>query len=150
MFPVIYTDDISVLVIGGGRAADIKVKTMLKFTDNVSCWAKSFSEDIKNVGIENREIDFYDLTMNDIKKYNFIYICIPFPSDKNLADSFKKFVSDLKSNGKLVCVCSSEHELGNIINPCTRITDDFMVSVTTYGKSPRRSRELADKFIGQK
>ncbi|MBF0365919.1 MAG: hypothetical protein HQK50_10135 [Oligoflexia bacterium] len=143
MFPIILTKEkLSAVIIGGGNAALIKVHTLLKLKAKVQvhCYSLDFIEEIKaKQEVHKRVVDFYELSVEELRDFDLIYITLSLSTTTVV-------VEELKRQGKLICV-ASKPELGNFINPCTRKNAAFMVSVSTYGKSPKAARTLSEKFI---
>jgi len=136
-----------VVVIGGGRAAYVKLKRLQKTYPNVTCVSKEFCPQISDTQVQCITKDFYDLDTFFFDDFDLIYLSHPHPDNDTEVDHFLKIVTHLEKTGKLFSV-SSKPELGNFITPATRCEDNLIVSVSTSGESPSRAVTIADSLIG--
>lgn len=125
-----------VLIIGAGKAALIKAKTLLKKICSVTVISKEISE------------EFYELSQNNnlqiIKgEYRKSYIndkhliIIAINDDKKL----KEIIEDCENLSKLYLNCT-DFKKGNFIMPMSGETENIGYSIHTKGGSPRISRYL--------
>lgn len=155
-----------IMVIGGGVAANIKIKTITNLFNSapsllygrpklsklpITCYSLDFSEYVlHHPQLESEKIiykDFYQMEIEELYNFDMIYITIPYPASSLFNEiNFKNKINKLKEKGKLVSVVSRP-EMGNFINPCTRLNEKFIVSVSTFGRDPSLARELAERFI---
>lgn len=143
MLPIILTNQkAKILCIGGGEAVAIKLKILTKVYDDITIIAQDYSK-IQEYAVTKQIGNFWDISIDDMLKYDIIYLGIPYPIDKEI--EYIDIINKLKQQ-KLVCVLGN-HKLGNFIHPCTKEKDDILVSVSTKGKSPKLACTLAQKFV---
>lgn len=140
MLPIILTKKQKILIIGAGNAAIIKLKTLKENNHKITILSKEFPQNLNEFNFKKKTGDFYELKIDFFKKFDLIYLAIPIEERK----SFIKKINKIKEK-KLINVLA-DHALGNFIHPCTRKNDNFMVSVSTYGKNPKKARLLCEKF----
>ena len=146
MHPIILTKEMKVLVIGGGQAAKTKLNKLLQCYSDITCLSIGFKETIIKSHAKCIEGNFYTQHVDFFLEYDIIYLSLPYPNERPKQDFFMDIVSQLISRGKLLSV-SSKPELGNFITPATRTDGRVTVCVTTAEKYPKRSVELAERFI---
>jgi len=146
MLPLILTEKRKVLIIGAGRAAAIKLKSLSLAGYDVTVVSKKFSKELDKYSFKRVKGGFYNIKQNFLKKFDLIYIAIPIKKKKE-----QKFIKKVKKIGqkKLINVLA-RHELGNFIHPCTRKNSEFIVSVSTYGKEPKKACALSEKFVRER
>jgi len=135
-----------VVVVGGGRAAYVKLKRLLNTYSDITCVSKEFCPQISDTQVQCVTKDFYDLDTLFFDNFDLIYLSLPYPDNSTEVDHFLEIVSHLEKTGKLFSV-SSKPELGNFITPASRCADNVIVSVSTSGKSPSRAVAIADSLI---
>lgn len=140
MLPIILTKKQKVLIVGGGRACEIKLKVISKHSCDITVVANEFlfklDDSIKKIykGFEELEESFFD-------DFDLIYIGIILPNSDMLQKLLKTKMVNVLSNPKL----------SNFIHPCSRDDDDIMVSVVNLNKpNPKKACRWANKFIDYK
>ncbi len=146
MHPIILTKPQKVLIIGGGKAAFTKLKTVTKHHQDITCLAKSFLKQFNEFDVKLETGDFYELPLSYFDAFGMIYLSHDYPSTSKLEDFFNKVVEYLDKTNKLFSV-SSKPELGNFISPATRKYENIIVSVSTSGESPKKAVELAEDLL---
>lgn len=140
MLPVILTKKQKVLIVGAGRACEIKLKVLSKHPCHITVVANQFlcdlGEDITRINKSFEELDekFFE-------PFDLIYIGIPL-DDISLVEKLLET--------KMVNVLSNPI-LSNFIHPCTRDDGDIMVSVANLNKpDPKKACRFASEFIEYK
>lgn len=134
------------VVIGGGRAAYVKLKRLLSAYSDVTCVSKKFCPEISDGEARCITKDFYDLDKGFFDEFDLIYLSQPYPDNTENETHFLAIVDYLLTTGKLLSV-SSKPDLGNFITPATRCDDNVIVSVSTSGESPKKAVKMADSLI---
>ncbi|MEA3289777.1 MAG: NAD(P)-dependent oxidoreductase [Campylobacterota bacterium] len=140
MLPVILTKKQKVLIIGAGRACEIKLKVLSNHPCNITVAASEFLCDLDENIIKINK-NFEELDESFFQEFDLIYIGIPL-NDTTMVEKLVKT--------KMVNVLSNPR-LSNFIHPCTREDDDVMVSVANLNKpNPKKACALANEFIEYK
>lgn len=145
MLPIILTKPSHVLVVGAGKAAAYKFKTLGESGVRISCLAQEFITVPEDGKIETITGNFYTADESLFEGFDLIYLAIPYPEEAELAEVYQARVARLISLGKLVNACARPG-LGNFIHPATRRVDNLIVSVSTSGKNPKQAVEIAERF----
>jgi len=138
MLPIVLTKPQKVLIVGAGRACEIKLKSLTSFLECditiVSLdFPKKFDSDYKKV-----YKDFYSLSYEFFTPFDLIYIAI------ELQDT--TMVKKLAQT-KLINILSNP-SLSNFRHPCTREKNNTLISVTNIDKpNPKKACNLVQKFI---
>lgn len=125
------------LVIGGGRIATRKIKTLLSYEANVKVIAPQICDEVKQYARENSKLE--------LEEREFSY-----------EDCFGMFfvigaTNDIKLNKNIYSYCNQHNILVNIINgkdlctflfPSTIKKRDISIGITTSGKSPALAKEI--------
>lgn len=125
------------LVIGGGRIATRKIKTLLSYEAKIKVVAPKICDEIKQCGRENINLE--------IEEREFVY-----------EDCLNAFLvigatNDIKLNKNIYSYCNQHNILVNIINgkdfctflfPSTIKKRDISIGITTSGKSPALAKEI--------
>lgn len=143
-FLTLLSEKINVLIVGGGRAAAIKLNTFIRGKCNIWVVSEKFS-DYFNKFLKNSHIHFIR------KEYdrNYIigkHIVVIATNDSKLNSTIR---SDCNSLCKLY-IDTSKPDSGNCVLPCQRSTDNIHFGVNTSGISPRTSifiAEIIKKYI---
>lgn len=132
------------LIVGGGRAALIKIKILLQAGINFSVIAKEFSEQTEQILVENgvnyqkKEIEEQDLT--DI----FVVFAA---ADKNINDMVGKWAKEKR------ILCCKADGTGDFIVPYHKREKKLTVAVSTDGLFPLVGKKLCENMdlsIGEK
>lgn len=151
------TKDKNMLVVGGGRAAYIKLKNLIKTCAIITVVSKEFCTDLLNLKKINNErlflekktlikdrVDNIDLS----DKYNMVFICT---DDRELNKNLYKY---FKSKNILAMMCD-DRENSDFINSAVLEKKNITIAFNTEGKSPTATKLLltetekilTDKFI---
>lgn len=129
-----------ILVVGGGKVAFQKLKTIVKFSKNITVIGKKISDDIKNLHVKHIERSFL---LKDLNGYNLVFICT---NDKKLN---KKISKKAQEKGVLVNV-ADDISLCDFISPAVGFFDDLVISVSSNGKDVKGAvcaRDLIISFL---
>lgn len=140
MLPIVLTKKQKVLIIGAGRACEIKLKVLSKHPCHITVVANQFLCELDK-DIEKINKSFEELEYSFFEQFDLIYIAIPLQNTRMVKKLLKI---------KLVNVLSNP-DLSNFIHPCTRDDGDIMISVNNINKAnPKKACSWADKFIEYK
>ena len=140
MLPIVLTKKQKVLIVGAGRACEIKLKVLSKHPCHITVVANQFLCELDK-DIEKINRSFEELEYSFFEQFDLIYIAIPLQNTRMVKKLLKI---------KLVNVLSNP-DLSNFIHPCTRDDGDIMVSVNNMNTSnPKKACSWADKFIEYK
>ena len=128
--------DKKILIVGGGNTAAHKLKTLLKFTNNIAALAPEMSDEIKKSGIKIIEKNYSKKFLND---FYLIYACT---NNKNLNLKIK---SDANKLGKLVNVCDSPDNC-DFVSPAIFKRQNMSVAVSSNAQDVRKSIEWRNKI----
>jgi len=141
MLPIILTKKQKVLIVGAGRACQIKLKVLCKTESDITIVASKFPIEFKTVKYNKIVEDFYMLEKDFFDPFDLIYIAIAL-NDTTMVQELLKT--------KMVNVLSNPN-LSNFIHPCSRDDKDIMVSVNNLNKKdPKKACSWAEKFIDLK
>jgi len=140
MLPIVLTKKQKVLIVGAGRACEIKLKVLSKHPCHITVVANQFLCELDK-DIEKINKSFEELEYSFFEQFDLIYIAIPLQNTRMVKKLLKI---------KLVNVLSNP-DLSNFIHPCTRDDGDIMISVNNINKvNPKKACSWADKFIEYK
>lgn len=137
-FPIfIDIKDKTCLVIGGGRIATRKIKTLLSYEAKIKVIAPQICDEIKQYASENTNLE--------LAERKFVY--------EDCHDAFLVIgaTNDIKLNKNIYNYCNQHHILVNIINgkdfctflfPSTIKRRDISIGITTSGKSPALAKAI--------
>lgn len=127
----------TIIVVGGGTAATIKIKKLIEFRANIVVIAPEICEQIYEYEVQNllkikrKKFDKQDLYTNNI--------VISAATDK-----INQFVFECaKEKGLICCVCSKNLE-GDFIFPSHKKQGDIVVTAVTSGKYPLISKKICE------
>ncbi|WP_243343337.1 NAD(P)-dependent oxidoreductase [Anaerococcus sp. AGMB09787] len=143
-FPIsINSENRKVLIIGGGKSALIKLRTLLKSELFIEMVSMDFLDEIYKIKEENpgrirliqREIskDF------DCFTCDFLILAI---GDSKISTSLKKICKEKK----ILFLDTSNPLLSDFILNKTMVKNDIVFSVSSNGKAPSLSKYLAEEF----
>ena len=130
--------DISVLIVGGGRAGYIKARSFLKKGFKVSVVSKEFDDEFKNL---NEEIEY----ILDNYKTKYIldkHLVIISTDDEKVNNTIK---NDCEDHYKIY-LNSSNFRDGKFLTPVERKTENIKVGIHTNVGSPKTSIYLGKKI----
>ena len=146
--------DKKILVVGGGRAAYLKLKQLVKTLASITVVSKQFSNEVielkkvfgEKIILESRIIDTNRINIEI--NYNIVFICT---ENKELNLKIYKYFND----NKVMAMMSNNKEASDFITMSTIEKNNIIVSVSTGGRSPNASKlvinevdkALNDEFI---
>jgi len=128
--------DIRVLVVGGGKVAEHKVKVLLKFWAQVRVVSPSLTENLKKL-LRARRIKWLNriVKASDIAGVDIVIAA-------TYSEAVNRNISAwAKKKGLLVNVVDNA-ELSTFISPAVFSIDKAVVAVYTHGRDPVLSRDL--------
>ncbi len=128
------------LVVGAGRAASRKIQNLLEAGAHVRCVAPEIGSDVLRLAKENPglKLSRRPFLLRDLRGVFLAYAATD-DSALNL-----KIVREAKKMKIISSAADENWPEGDLINPAVFRDGDFCVSVSTGGKSCRRSKELRD------
>lgn len=145
MMPLILTTPLRVLVIGAGKAGLIKVRSALRYQQDVTLISTDFSVPIQAESCRQLRADFYEMTADDISGWDLIYLAIPWPDCQQKQAYIKRWAGKLIEDRKLLCV-SCRPALGNVINPCSRRVGEHTLTLSDADMRPKQTIELTEQL----
>jgi siroheme synthase (precorrin-2 oxidase/ferrochelatase) len=137
MLPITLTKKQKVLIVGAGRACEIKLKVLSAHDCDITVVSKEFLCEIDS-SIEKIEKSFDELDYHFFMEYDLIYIAIAL-DDTTLVEKLAKT--------KLINVLSNPN-LSNFVHPCTRSDGDVIVSVNNlHSPNPKKACKLAKWLV---
>ncbi len=128
--------DKKILIVGGGKTAAHKLKTLLKFTNNIAALAPEISDEIKKSAIEIIEKTYSENFLND---FYLIYACTD-NSKLNL-----QIKSDANKLGKLVNICDSPANC-DFTSPAIFKQQNMSVAVSSNARDVKKSIKWRDEI----
>ncbi len=136
--------DKKILVVGGGRAAYLKLKQLVNTLASITVISKQFSDELielKNafsdhVTLESKLIDGNNIDL-DIN-YSLAFICT---ENKELNLKIYRYFND----NKVVTMMANNKEDSDFITMATMEKENIIVSVSTGGRSPSASKILLNE-----
>jgi len=132
----INSDKFSCLIIGGGKAAKIKLKALLKNGIKPTCISPVINEDISVLVKENELVwNEKKYTKGDIRDFNLVIIA----TDNESLNSDIVFECEQRN---LLFVDTTNPQRGNFIIPASIKKADLNIAITSSGNSPLLVRRL--------
>ncbi|MBF0503948.1 MAG: bifunctional precorrin-2 dehydrogenase/sirohydrochlorin ferrochelatase [Candidatus Omnitrophica bacterium] len=131
--------DKPVVVIGGGKVAFQKLKTIILFGAHVTVISKRIIPEIKALSVHFLESS-YDKKF--LKQASLVYACT---SDKRINRAISH---DAKKLG-ILCNTADDIDACSFISPAVMVEEDLVVSINSQGRAPARAK-LARDFIKEK
>ena len=128
--------DKKILVVGGGRIAAHKLKTLLKFTNNIVALAPEISDEINNLNIEIIQKKYSPDFLNN---FFLVYACTN-NSKLNL-----KIKSDANKLGLLVNICDSPDNC-DFTSPAIFKQQNMSVAVSSNAENVKKSIKWRNKI----
>lgn len=140
MLPIILTKKQNILIIGAGRASEIKLKVLRNYPCTITVVANEFlcelDSDVKKI-----KKDFKELQSSFFEEFDLIYVGITLKDTAMVENLLKTKMVNVLSNPLL----------SNFIHPCTRSDGDIIVSVSNINKpNPKKACKWANDFIEHK
>lgn len=145
-YPVgIDTKDKKILVIGGGRAAYLKIKQLVYTLASVTVISKQFSKEVielqkvfsKNLILQTKIIEINNIDIDT--EYNLVFICT---ESKELNLEIYKYFNDRN----ILSMMSDDRENSDFITMATMEKENTTVSVSTEGRSPTASKLMLSEI----
>ena len=130
--------DKNIVVVGGGKIATRRVKTLLKFTRNVTAIAPKVTEELRDLGMAG----YVSLITRPVKR-----------SDLHTAYMVIAATNDWKLNDEIYRVCKEEGIYVNVADdrekcdfyfPGIYMKDELVVGVTASGLDHRKARRVRE------
>ncbi|WP_186434650.1 precorrin-2 dehydrogenase/sirohydrochlorin ferrochelatase family protein [Seleniivibrio woodruffii] len=126
-----------ILFVGGGKVAERKIYSMLSEGCDITVVAPYITSGIKSSGVKTVERHF---EMDDIRgDYFLIFICT---SDR----STNAAAAELAKSMKIPVNIADDPEYSDFHTASVIRTDDFVISISTDGKNPAKSKEMRLKI----
>jgi len=145
-YPVgIDTKDKKILVVGGGRAAYLKIKQLVYTLACVTVISKQFCEEVielkklfsKNLILKTKVIEINNIDIET--EYNLVFICT---ESQALNFEIYKYFSDRN----VLSMMSNNRENSDFITMATMEKENTTVSVSTEGRSPTASKLMLSEI----
>ncbi len=132
--------DKKVLIVGGGKVATRKVKSILNFTKNVKIVSPKITAELKSL-IENENLKWVKRKFKntDLKGIDLVIVAV---DDLKL----QKRIFKICEKKKILCNSVDSIEYCNFIFPSLIIKGDLVIGISTSGKVPALSRALREKI----
>ena len=125
-----------VMIFGGGDVAARKASYFTGCTTVVV--SRSFSDSLKSTGVERRRLDLITIPDEEIRAMvNDAFLVIAATSDERLNNRIGSICREVG-----VLFNNAKGDPGDVILPAMLKGENFLVAVTTFGKSPAFSRYL--------
>lgn len=160
MMPLILTKPLRVLIIGAGRAGMIKARSALRYQQDVTLLSTEFTlceqDNIDKPSLANEldeklskiHADFYQLSIDELQAWDLFYLAIPWPNDAVKQLFISNWSQAMVTRNKLVCVCCQPN-LGNVVNPCSRQVNDYLLTLSGADMRPQKSVKLTSQLALQ-
>ena len=125
-----------ILIVGGGRIASHKLKTLLKYTKNIVIAAPEISNEIRNIDIEIIQKEYSPDFLNN---FFLVYACTN-NSILNL-----KIKSDANKLGLLVNICDSPNSC-DFTSPAIFKQQNMSVAVSSNAENVKKSIKWRNKI----
>ncbi len=128
------------LVIGGGKVALRKIKSLLDYNVNITVISPKLCSELEDILSQNK-INWLKKSYNtiDIKDSNFIFVAT---NDKSVN---KMVYKDAKKKNILVNVVDNS-DLCDFIIPSKVKRGDLTISISTNGKSPALAKKIREEL----
>jgi precorrin-2 dehydrogenase / sirohydrochlorin ferrochelatase len=142
MFLSLLTEKVKVLVVGGGKAALIKVKSFLARGCRVTGVAPVFREEFTTLDSEDLHLQKGSYECSQLSGQHLVVIAT---NDEAVN---RKVQNDCEQAAKLYLTCS-DYRNGQFVTPIMRESDEALLALHTKVGSPRTSVFLAEKLQEQ-
>lgn len=130
-------DDKKILLVGGGKVALHKLKTLRKFTHKITILSKEFTEEILSVGLPLIKKEFEP---KDLDGFQIIYACT------NKKRINKKIYESAKVRNLLINVVD-DPGLSEFVSPAIDFYDDIILAFSSDGKMVKKALVLREKVM---
>ena len=132
-------ENIRALIVGGGRAALIKVKTFVERGCHVTILAESVRDEIAQFNADRLEIHIASYDSAALAGHHLVVIA----TDDEAVNA--QIQRDCEATDKLYVMCGDAQQ-GLFVTPVMRETEQAMIAVHTKAGSPRSALFLAEKL----
>lgn len=140
-FPVFLDlSDRKIVVVGGGRIAERRIRTLTEFSDNITCLAPVCTDKIHEMADEGRVHlikDFYKREL--IMDADMVLAC----TDRDGVNN--EIYAACKAMGILVNVCSDRHKC-DFYFPGVITRDNVVIGITASGENHHQAKEVREKI----
>ncbi len=145
LFPVfIDLSDRKVLVIGGGEVATRKVKSLVRFTRNITVVAPEVTGEIRRLAEEGKvKVKRRRFMSSDLKGADLVIVAV---DDERV----QKRVYELCRKRGVLCNAVDSPEWCTFVFPSLIVRGDLVIGISTSGKAPalsRRVREMVERSL---
>ena len=142
MFISLLADKIKVLVVGGGKAALIKVKSFLARGCRVTVVAPVFRDEFATLDSENLSVQKGNYERAQLSGQHLVIIA----TDDEVVN--QQIKNDCELAAKLYLTCS-DYRNGQFVTPIMRESNEAVLALHTKAGNPRTSVFLAEKLQKQ-
>ncbi len=127
-----------VLVVGGGKVATRKVKSLLKFTRNIRIVAPKIQKELTEIAErEGLELVKRYFRASDLKGVDLVIVAVD-----NI--SLQRRIFRICQRRKILCNSVDSPELCNFIFPSLIVRGDISIGISTSGRAPALSKKLRE------
>ena len=129
-----------ILIVGAGRVALQKLKTLLKFDCNITVVSTEACKAIINLAHE-KEITLFLTEFSErlLNGYNLVYACTDDPR-------LNEDIARMAQKRSVLCNISSNRSLSNFISPAVYKKGKLLLAVSTSGQSPKTAVKIRDEL----
>lgn len=142
-YPICFnTENKKILVVGGGKAALLKLKSLLNIVAEITVISKDFSFDTSEFKKEYKNLNFIkeNFEINKIKtEYDMAFICT---DNEKLNTEIREFFKHKKT---IVMLADNKKE-SDFITSAIIQKENITISVNTQGKSPTASKLILNEI----
>lgn len=131
-----------VLIVGGGKIATRRLKTLLNFDFNIVVVSKTITNEIEKICCDNNI-----LFIKDSYNINYIENCFMVLACTNDAVCQKQIVDDCKNNNIFVNSCSDKNDC-DFFFPSIHTSNYTTVGIVGNGDDHHRTKQVANKIKG--
>ncbi|OHB69224.1 MAG: hypothetical protein A2W23_07980 [Planctomycetes bacterium RBG_16_43_13] len=123
-----------ILIVGGGRTALQKLKTLIKYTDDITVCAPEICDEIISMGIECRKREYHTKILNGV---SLVFACT------NNETANKRILIDARKNGLLVNI-SDNPTMSDFVSPAIYEKGNMSVAVSSNAENVKKSIQWRD------
>ncbi|OHD54651.1 MAG: hypothetical protein A2Y33_02405 [Spirochaetes bacterium GWF1_51_8] len=121
--------EMKILMVGGGRVALHKLKTILRFTNRITVLALTHDPSLEALGVTLVRKEFEP---GDLDGFGLVYAC----TDNRETN---RLIADSAALRRILCNVADDPELSGFISPAVYQKDNMSVSVSSGGMDVARS-----------
>ena len=129
-------DDKNILFVGGGKIAMHKIKTVEKYSRNITLVAPEIHDDLKGAGFQ--EI-YKEYEKSDLAGFFLVYACT------NNLEINQRIKKDAAECGILVNVVDNR-ELSDFISPAIIKREEMTIAISSNGENVKKSVEWRNRI----